>query len=103
MLPPKARCWCPPPTDVEPTLPFADPRICFLFRFGNDSFKPHLAAAKATGKTLHRAATARASRLMSTIQRTCSNFSRIPAKPTRKRLLRRWGLDRSPATGTEGL
>ena len=39
------------PTDAAPTRPFVVRQNLFPLRFGNDSFKPHLAAAQATGKT----------------------------------------------------
>ncbi len=82
---------------------FRRPANLFPLRFGNDSFKPHLAAAKATGKRCI------------VLQLPCiavdvdnpADLQRLLAHPGETRtqeLLRRWGLESGvPATGTEGL
>ena len=82
---------------------FRRPANLFPLRFGNDSFKPHLAAAKATGKPC----------LVLQLQGIAidvdnpGDLQTLLAHPGETRtqsLLRRWSLNnRFPATGTEGL
>ncbi len=81
---------------------FRRPANLFPLRFGNDSFKPHLAAAKATGKTcivLQLPGIAVDVDNPADLQQLLAH----PGETHTQELLRRWGLDRSPATGTEGL
>ena len=46
----KEPSWFPQEMDAAPTPLSGVPRILFPLRFGNDSFKPHHAAAQATGQ-----------------------------------------------------
>ena len=82
---------------------FRRPANLFPLRFGNDSFKPHLAAAKATGKiciVLQLPGIAVDVDNPADLQQLLAH----PGETRTHALLRRWGLDRSfPATGTEGL
>lgn len=82
---------------------FRRPANLFPLRFGNDSFKPHLAAAQATGKPCH---------LLSVpgIALDIDNPADLqqllisPGETRTQTLIRQWSLDKSlPATGTEGL
>ena len=59
---------------------FRRPANLFPLRFGNDSFKPHLAAAQAQENRAS-CCNCPASRSTWTIPKTCSGFSHIPAKP----------------------
>lgn len=82
---------------------FRRPANLFPLRFGNDSFKPHLAAAKATGKpciVLQLPGIAVDVDNPADLQQLLAH----PGETRTQELLRRWGLDRSfPATGTEGV
>ena len=82
---------------------FRRPANLFPLRFGNDSFKPHLAAARATGKPC-------VVLQLPSIAVDVDNpedLQRLLAQPGETRtqsLLRRWGIDSLfLATGTEGL
>jgi 2-phospho-L-lactate guanylyltransferase len=82
---------------------FRRPANLFPLRFGNDSFKPHLAAAQATGKPC-------IVLQLPSISVDVDNpedLQRLLAQPGETRsqsLLRRWGFDGLfLATGTEGL
>jgi 2-phospho-L-lactate/phosphoenolpyruvate guanylyltransferase len=81
---------------------FRRPPNLFPLRFGNDSFKPHLAAAQATGKAC---IVLRLPGIALDVDNP-EDLQRLLAQPgeTRtQRLVRRWALDgRAPATGTEG-
>ena len=96
-------CWCPPPTDAAPTPSSAVPPNLFPLRFGNDSFKPHLAAAQATGKpcvVLRLARNCARRRQSRGLAATCW---RMPGETRTQSLIRQWGTDsRFLATGTEG-
>jgi 2-phospho-L-lactate guanylyltransferase len=81
---------------------FRRPADLFPLRFGNDSFKPHLAAARATGKpciVLQLPG-------ISVDVDNPEDLQQVIAHPGETRtqsLLRRWSVDRRfPATGTEG-
>ncbi|MGC2020938.1 MAG: 2-phospho-L-lactate guanylyltransferase, partial [Candidatus Sulfotelmatobacter sp.] len=78
------------------------PASLFPLRFGNDSFKPHLAAAQATGKpciVLHLPGIAVDVDNPEDLQQVLS----LPGETRTQSLLRRWALDdRFPAIGTEG-
>jgi len=81
---------------------FRRPANLFPLRFGNDSFKPHLAAAQATGKpciVLQLPSIAVDVDNPEDLQRVLAH----PGETHAQILLRRWSLDRRfPATGTEG-
>ena len=81
---------------------FRRPANLFPLRFGNDSFKPHLAAAKATGKpciVLHLPGIAVDVDNSEDLQQLLT----LPGETRTQSLLRRWSLDRRfSATGTEG-
>ena len=81
---------------------FRCPANLFPLRFGNDSFKPHLAAAQATGKpciVLHLPGIAVDVDNPEDLQRLLAH----PGETRTQSLLRRWSLDGGfPATGTEG-
>jgi 2-phospho-L-lactate/phosphoenolpyruvate guanylyltransferase len=81
---------------------FRRPANLFPLRFGNDSFKPHLAAAQATGKpcvVLHLPGIAVDVDNPEDLQQLLAH----PGETRTQNLLRRWSLDRRfPATGTEG-
>ena len=80
---------------------FRRPANLFPLRFGNDSFKPHLAAAQATGKpciVLQLPGIAVDVDNPEDLQRLLA----LPGETRTQSLLRRWALDRRfPATGTE--
>jgi 2-phospho-L-lactate guanylyltransferase len=80
---------------------FRRPANLFPLRFGNDSFKPHLAAAQATGKpciVLQLPGIAVDADNPEDLQRLLQH----PGETRTQSLLRRWTLDRTfPATGTE--
>jgi 2-phospho-L-lactate guanylyltransferase len=82
---------------------FRRPANLFPLRFGNDSFKPHLAAAQATGKecvVLQLPSIAIDVDNPEDLQRILEH----PGETRTQSLLRRWALDgRSLATGTEGV
>ncbi len=82
---------------------FRRPANLFPLRFGNDSFKPHLAAAQATGKpciVLHLPGIAVDVDNPEDLQQVLAR----PGETRTQSLLRRWALDnRFLATGTEGL
>jgi 2-phospho-L-lactate guanylyltransferase len=81
---------------------FRRPANLFPLRFGNDSFKPHLAAAKATGKpciVLQLPGIAIDVDNPEDLQTVLAH----PGETRTQSLLRRWSLGRHfPATGTEG-
>jgi 2-phospho-L-lactate guanylyltransferase len=81
---------------------FRRPPDLFPLRFGNDSFKPHLAAAQATGKpciVLQLPGIAVDVDNPEDLQRVLAH----PGETRTQSLLRRWSLDRRfSATGTEG-
>jgi 2-phospho-L-lactate guanylyltransferase len=81
---------------------FRRPANLFPLRFGNDSFKPHFAAAQATGKpcvVLQLPGIALDVDSPEDLQRLLAH----PGETRAQSLLRRWALDgRSLATGTEG-
>jgi 2-phospho-L-lactate guanylyltransferase len=82
---------------------FRSPANLFPLRFGNDSFKPHLAAAQATGKpciVLRLPGIAVDVDNPEDLQRLLA----LPGETRTQSLLRRWKVD-GPflATGTEGL
>jgi 2-phospho-L-lactate guanylyltransferase len=81
---------------------FRRPANLFPLRFGNDSFKPHLAAARATGKpciVLELPGIAVDVDNPEDLQRLLAH----PGETRSQSLVRRWKLDgRSLATGTEG-
>jgi 2-phospho-L-lactate guanylyltransferase len=82
---------------------FRRPANLFPLRFGNDSFKPHLAAARATGKpcvVLQLPGIAVDVDNPEDLQRLLAH----PGETRTQSLLRSWGLDgRFLATGTEGV
>lgn len=83
---------------------FRRPADLFPLRFGNDSFKPHLAAARATGKpcvVLQLPGIAVDVDNPEDLQRLLA----APGETRAQRLIRRWALDngRFQATGTDGL
>lgn len=82
---------------------FRRPANLFPLRFGNDSFQPHLAAAKATGKPC---IVLELPGIAVDVDNP-ADFEPLLAHPGESRtqdLLRRWGLDsRLPATATEVL
>jgi 2-phospho-L-lactate guanylyltransferase len=82
---------------------FRRPANLFPLRFGNDSFKPHLTAARATGKkcvVLQLPSIAIDVDNPEDLQRILEH----PGETRTHSLLRRWALDgRSLATGTEGV
>jgi 2-phospho-L-lactate guanylyltransferase len=82
---------------------FRRPANLFPLRFGNDSFKPHLAAAQATGKpciVLQLPSLAIDVDNPEDLQRILSR----PGETHTQRQLRQWSLDgRFPAPGTEGM
>lgn len=82
---------------------FRRPANLFPLRFGNDSFQPHLAAARATGKpcvVLQLPGIAVDVDNPEDLQRLLAH----PGETRTQRLLRSWGLDgRFLATGTEGV
>lgn len=81
---------------------FRRPADLFPLRFGNDSFKPHLAAAQATGRpciVLQLPGIAIDVDNPEDLQRLLA----YPGETRTQSLLRRWALDKSfTATGTEG-
>jgi len=81
---------------------FRRPANLFPLRFGNDSFKPHLAAAQATGKpciVLQLPGIAVDVDNPEDLQQVLAH----PGETRTQSLLRRWSLDnRFLATGTEG-
>jgi 2-phospho-L-lactate guanylyltransferase len=81
---------------------FRRPANLFPLRFGNDSFKPHLTAAQATGKpciVLQLPGIAVDVDNPADLQQLLAH----PGNTRTQSLLRRWALDgRSLATGTEG-
>jgi 2-phospho-L-lactate/phosphoenolpyruvate guanylyltransferase len=81
---------------------FRRPANLFPLRFGNDSYKPHLAAAQATGKpciVLQLPGIAVDVDNPEDLQQVLLH----PGETRTQSLLRRWSLDnRFPATGTEG-
>jgi 2-phospho-L-lactate/phosphoenolpyruvate guanylyltransferase len=82
---------------------FRRPADLFPLRFGNDSFKPHLAAAQATGKpciVLQLAGIAIDVDNPEDLQRLLA----IPGETRTQKMIRGWGLDGSVlATGTDRL
>jgi 2-phospho-L-lactate guanylyltransferase len=82
---------------------FRRPANLFPLRFGNDSFKPHLAAARATGKeciVLQLPGIALDVDNPEDLQRLLAH----PGETRTQRLLREWALDgRFLSTGTEGV
>jgi len=82
---------------------FRRPANLFPLRFGNDSFKPHLAAARATGKAcivLQLPGIALDVDDPADLRRLLAH----PGETRTQRLLREWALDgRFLATGTEGV
>ncbi len=82
---------------------FRSPANLFPLRFGNDSFKPHLAAAQATGKpclVLHLPGIAVDVDNPEDLQQLLAR----PGETRTQSLLLRWSVDnRFLATGTEGL
>jgi 2-phospho-L-lactate guanylyltransferase len=82
---------------------FRRPANLFPLRFGNDSFKPHLAAAQATGKpciVLHLPSIAVDVDNPQDLQQLLAH----PGETRTQSLLRKWALDgRLLATGMEGL
>lgn len=82
---------------------FRRPANLFSLRFGNDSFKPHLAAAQATGMpciVLQLPGIALDVDNPSDLQRLLA----YPGETRTQKLIRSWGIDSGfPATGTEGL
>ncbi len=82
---------------------FRRPANLFPLRFGNDSFKPHLAAAQATGKpciVLQLPGIALDVDNPEDLERLASH----PGETRSQSLLREWALDgRFLATGTEGM
>lgn len=82
---------------------FRRPANLFPLRFGNDSFKPHLAAAQATGKPC---IVLRLPSIGVDVDHPEDLYQLVahPSKTRTQSLLRRWRLDGGlPATGTEGL
>jgi 2-phospho-L-lactate guanylyltransferase len=81
---------------------FRRPANLFPLRFGNDSFKPHLAAAQATGRAcivLQLPGIAADVDNPEDLQQVLA----LPGETRTQSLLRRWTLDnRFLATGTEG-
>ena len=81
---------------------FRRPANLFPLRFGNDSFKPHLAAARATGKPC---IVLQLSGIALDVDNP-DDLRQLLARPGETRtqsLLRRWALaGHFPATGTEG-
>jgi 2-phospho-L-lactate/phosphoenolpyruvate guanylyltransferase len=81
---------------------FRRPANLFPLRFGNDSFKPHLAAAQATGKPC---IVLQLPGIAVDVDNP-EDLQKVLARPGETRthsLLRRWLLDSHfPATGTEG-
>jgi len=79
---------------------FRRPANLFPLRFGNDSFKPHLAAAQATGKpciVLHLSGIALDVDTPEDLQQLVAR----PGETLTQSLVRRWRLDGGlPATGT---
>ncbi len=102
MLPTKARVLAPAADGRGTNAAFRRPANLFPLRFGNDSFKPHLAAAKATGKPciiLHLPGIAVDVDNPEDLQQVLTH----PGETRAQSLLRRWSLDRRfSATGTEG-
>jgi 2-phospho-L-lactate guanylyltransferase len=82
---------------------FRRPANLFPLRFGNDSFKPHLAAAQARGKpciVLQLPGIALDVDNPSDLQQLLAH----PGETRTQKLIRGWPLDTGlPATGTEGL
>jgi 2-phospho-L-lactate/phosphoenolpyruvate guanylyltransferase len=82
---------------------FRRPADLFPLRFGNDSFRPHLAAARATGKAC---IVLELPGIAIDVDRP-ADLQPLLAHPGESRtqdLLRRWGFASGfPATGTEGL
>ncbi len=82
---------------------FRRPANLFPLRFGNDSFKPHLAAAQAMGKpciVLQLPGVALDVDNPEDLQRLLAH----PGETRTQKLIRGWALDSGfPATGTEGL
>jgi 2-phospho-L-lactate guanylyltransferase len=82
---------------------FRRPANLFPLRFGNDSFKPHLAVARATGKpcvVLHLASIALDVDNPEDLQRLLAH----PGETRTQSLVRRWALDnRFLVTGTEAV
>jgi 2-phospho-L-lactate guanylyltransferase len=82
---------------------FRRPADLFPLRFGNDSFKPHFAAARATGKSC---IVLQLPGIALDVDNP-GDLQQLLARPGETRtqsLLRRWAFDdRFPATGTEGL
>jgi 2-phospho-L-lactate/phosphoenolpyruvate guanylyltransferase len=82
---------------------FRRPANLFPLRFGNDSFKPHLAAARATGRpclVLEFPGIALDVDNPGDLQRLIQQ----PGETRAQGLVRQWALDHVfPATGTEGL
>lgn len=82
---------------------FRRPANLFPLRFGNDSFKPHLAAARATGKTC---AVLQLAGLALDVDNPADlqQLLERPGETRTQRLLRRWNLEGAfPPTGTVGL
>ena len=82
---------------------FRRPANLFPLRFGNDSFKPHLAAAQATGKPY---LVLQLPGIGVDVDNPEDLYHLVahPGKTRTQSLLRRWKLDGGlPATGTEGL
>jgi 2-phospho-L-lactate/phosphoenolpyruvate guanylyltransferase len=79
---------------------FRRPANLFPLRFGNDSFRPHLAAARATGKpcqVLESAGIALDVDNPSDLQQIAAH----PGETRTQSLIRRWGFDQPlPAVGT---
>jgi 2-phospho-L-lactate guanylyltransferase len=82
---------------------FRRPANLFPLRFGNDSFKPHLAAAQATGKPC---VVLQLPSLALDVDNP-EDLQHLLAQPGESRtqsLIRQWALDvRFPATGTESV
>ena len=97
----RVRCWLQPPTAAEPTRYFAVPPIYFPLRFGNDSFKPHLAAAQATGN-LTRFCNCPASQLDVDNPEDLQQLLAHPGETRTQSLIRRWAQDESLACAEGG-
>lgn len=82
---------------------FRRPANLFPLRFGNDSFKPHLASARATGKPC---VVLDLPRIAVDVDNPEDVWQLLahPGETRTQRLLRQWGMDgRISARGTEGL
>ena len=80
---------------------FRRPAGLFPLRFGNDSFKPHLAAAQRDRQSPASCFRCPGSPSTSTIPPTCMHLADAPGETRSQRLIRQWDLSDLPLAANE--